>query len=233
MMHLSKLNVVLLALLLGTLALHWGFRRDPTRPNYEFMPEMYRSIPYDAYAPNPNFSDDKTLRTPVPGTIARGHPPFHYAATPEDALRAGAELANPFTLLPGLDLVGGALAAAPVGPWPALPLLPAADPKAAGLDLPARYQQRGAEVFANNCQVCHGPAAKGDGPVTLRGVPAPPSLLADKALKMQDGQMFHILTCGQVNMPSYATQISREDRWLVILHVRSLQKKAAAKEEHQ
>lgn len=86
-----------------------------------------------------------------------------------------------------------------------------------------RWQARGAHVFANFCAVCHGPGGAGDGPVSKRGVPPPASLLADKALKIKDGQMFHIITYGQVNMPAYAAQISREDRWAVILHVRKMQ----------
>lgn len=90
----------------------------------------------------------------------------------------------------------------------------------------ANALERGAKVFANFCVVCHGPTAQGDGPVAFRGYPAPPSLHTERALKMKDGQMFHILTYGQKNMPSYAAQVSREDRWKVILYVRSLQQKA-------
>ncbi|MBI3484584.1 MAG: cytochrome c, partial [Acidobacteria bacterium] len=44
---------------------------------------------------------------------------------------------------------------------------------------------------------------------------------------IKDGQIFHIVTYGQKNMASYATQVSRDDRWKVILYVRSLQKQAA------
>ncbi len=87
--------------------------------------------------------------------------------------------------------------------------------------------QRGAFVFTNFCQECHGATGRGDGPVTLRGFPAPPSLLAERALNMKDGQVFHILSYGQGNMPSYAAQLSREDRWKAIVFVRSLQKQAA------
>jgi mono/diheme cytochrome c family protein len=86
---------------------------------------------------------------------------------------------------------------------------------------------RGTVVFTNNCAVCHGAGALGNGPVTLRGVPPPPSLLAENAMKMGDGQMFHIVTYGQKNMASYAAQVSREDRWKVILFIRSLQRQAA------
>ena len=44
---------------------------------------------------------------------------------------------------------------------------------------------------------------------------------------MKDGQLFHILTYGQNNMPSYASQLSRDDRWNAILYVRTLQRAAA------
>lgn len=87
-------------------------------------------------------------------------------------------------------------------------------------------RQRGATVFANYCAVCHGAGAAGNGPVTQRGVPPPPSLLAERAIKMNDSQLFQVLTLGQNNMPSYASQLSREDRWNAIAFVRSLQKQA-------
>lgn len=87
--------------------------------------------------------------------------------------------------------------------------------------------QRGAFVYATFCQPCHGASGRGDGPVAQRGFPPPPSLFAEKAVKIKDGQMFHILTYGQANMPALAAQISREDRWKVILHVREMQRKAA------
>ncbi len=87
---------------------------------------------------------------------------------------------------------------------------------------------RGEFVFQNYCATCHGPGGLGNGPVAQRGFPPPPSLLADKTRKMKDGQLFHVLTYGQNNMPSYASQVSREDRWNVIAYVRSLQQAAPA-----
>jgi len=45
--------------------------------------------------------------------------------------------------------------------------------------------------------------------------------------------MFHLLSFGQGNMASYAAQISREDRWKVILYVRELQAQEARKAEQQ
>ena len=82
---------------------------------------------------------------------------------------------------------------------------------------------RGSVVFANFCQVCHGPFGQGDGPITLGGFPPPPSLMAHRAIQMADGQMFHVLTSGQGRMPSVAPQLSPEDRWCSILYARQLQ----------
>ena len=82
---------------------------------------------------------------------------------------------------------------------------------------------RGAIVYSNFCAVCHGGAGHGDGTVTRRGVPPPPNLQLENAVEMTDGQMYHVISAGQGNMASYASQLERDDRWRVILHVRSLQ----------
>ena len=105
-----------------------------------------------------------------------------------------------------------------------------ADAQRAGLELTnpfrdAKSLQRGAAIYAIYCEICHGPAGKGDGTVAQRGFPAPPSLLTPKARALADGQIFHILTFGQNNMPSYASQIDREDRWKAILYVRDVQRR--------
>lgn len=84
--------------------------------------------------------------------------------------------------------------------------------------------ERGGGVFVTFCQPCHGAGADGDGVMGKRGFPPPPSLLADKARQLRDGQMFHIITHGQGNMPSLASQIVRDDRWKVITYVRSIQR---------
>lgn len=93
--------------------------------------------------------------------------------------------------------------------------------------------QRGAQVYAAYCFPCHGGSGLGDGPVTKRGVPAPPSLFGDKAVAMSDGKMFHVVSLGQGNMAAYASQIDRDDRWRAVLHVRALQAAAKAKTKAQ
>src|SRR5262249_10938727 len=84
-----------LLLLLGVSA--WAYHHNPDSPGYELLPDMARSVPYDAFAPTPVTRDGLTYQLPVVGTIARGAPlPFHYAATTQDAERAGRELRNPY-----------------------------------------------------------------------------------------------------------------------------------------
>ncbi len=195
----SYVNLALFAAILLTAALTLAMRRDTSQPNFMFLPEMVYSVAYDAFAPNPVFADGQTLQTPAHGTIARGRTPLHYTAAPEDAVRAGAELKNPFET--------------PTGER-------AEQQRQAYLD-------RGAQVFRSFCIPCHGPSGAGDGPVARRGFPPPPSLTGERAVNMKDGQMFHVLTYGQGNMASYAAQVFPEDRWKVILHIRELQQMSA------
>jgi hypothetical protein len=87
--------------------------------------------------------------------------------------------------------------------------------------------ERGAFIYENYCQMCHGAEGKGDGPLVKRGIPLPTSFLAPPTVQRPDGELFHVLTYGQRNMQSQAALLTREDRWKVILHVRALQQKAA------
>jgi mono/diheme cytochrome c family protein len=84
--------------------------------------------------------------------------------------------------------------------------------------------ERGARVFANFCQPCHGADAKGVGPVVKHGFPPPPPLARNQTQDKTDAQLFQVVTEGVQTMPAYALQLSRDDRWRVILHVRSFKR---------
>jgi len=180
-----KVNLSLAVVLAVLIGLHWAVPSDPTRRTIRYFPDMADSIALESQAP-PVADTTIDLRPPE-GSIARGFLPFNYEATPEDAVRAGLELVNPF----------------------------AADDQSVG--------ERGAALFATFCTPCHGPSGNGDGPVTFKGVPPPPSLHLPHALDLPDGQIFHIITHGQKNMASYAAQVDRLDRWRLVGTVRSLQ----------
>jgi len=96
-----------------------------------------------------------------------------------------------------------------------------------------RDAERGAAVFLTYCSPCHGTAGTGDGTITKYGFPPPPSFSAPNVLGLKDGQIFHTITYGKKNMPSLASQVSRDDRWKTILHVRSLQSTAMKSQQPQ
>lgn len=76
---------------------------DRTRSStgWDYMPDMYYSNAYESYSPNPNFSDEMTMRLPVEGTVPRGMVPFPYEKTDADRIAAGEVLINP--LLPSSE----------------------------------------------------------------------------------------------------------------------------------
>jgi len=197
------------AIVFATL-LHFVAPMDHSLRNYEVMPEMLVSVPYDAQAENPNFADGKTARAPVPGTIARGF-------APPTANGLLLDLTLPWKEL-GPAQHRAWISLAP--PAPGTATTPEERAAVAERDL-----RRGEAVFAAICVTCHGAAGAGDGLVTKRGVPPPPALTLQGALEMSDGQMFRIITIGQGNMGPHAAQVTRADRWRVIRFVRSLQKK--------
>lgn len=90
----------------------------------------------------------------------------------------------------------------------------------------AAVLERGAAVYGVYCAVCHDASGSGAGPVVARGMLPPPSLSGARAMAMRDGEMFHVITRGQGNMPSYAAQVSFDDRWRAVAWVRRLQQES-------
>jgi mono/diheme cytochrome c family protein len=79
------------------------------------------------------------------------------------------------------------------------------------------------------CSPCHGNFGRGDS--RLQGqFPNPPTLHFDKVRNWPDGNIYHVMTDGQNIMPSYATQISKDDRWAIVQYIRVLQRAQNAKE---
>ena len=192
-MTLNRTNTILAVALVMLVALTFATRVDYSVPNVEILPDMKYTAAWTAYSPNPVLPNGRTLQMPVPGTIARGQMPLHFEATKQDAVRAGAELSNPYSQS-------------------------ASDPVEF-----TESVARGAEVYQVFCVCCHGPMGAGDGPIAKRGFPPPPSLQTGNSLQMQDGQLFHILTYGQGSMSDFAGQLVPQQRWDVINYVRSLQ----------
>jgi mono/diheme cytochrome c family protein len=81
----------------------------------------------------------------------------------------------------------------------------------------------GQRKYNTFCSPCHGNYADGDS--RLRGqFPNPPSLHSSRSREMADGMLYHIITNGQNIMPSYAPQVTREERWAIVHYIRVLQR---------
>ena len=87
----------------------------------------------------------------------------------------------------------------------------------------------GKRKFLTFCSPCHGNFGNGDS--RLQGqFPNGPTLHSDKIINYPDGRIYHIITNGQNAMPSYARQITRNERWAIVDYIRVLQRAENAKE---
>lgn len=89
--------------------------------------------------------------------------------------------------------------------------------------------QRGQERFNIYCSPCHSKVGDGKGIMIEKGYVPPPSFHIDRIRDMTDGEIYDIISNGIRNMPSYRHQIHPDDRWLIILYLRALQRSQNAK----
>lgn len=172
------------------------------KPGSIYMPDMAYSRAYESYADHSNLAEKgiNYINRPVEGTIARGEEmPFHIA---KDA--AG-------------DTTNYYASRAVKNP----------------IDSLSEKQLAEAErLYLINCGICHGAKLDGNGPLYKGGegpYPAKPATLVGDAKyeAMPDGQMFYSVAYGKNLMGSYASQLSRTQRWMVIKYIKA--KQAAAK----
>ncbi len=69
--------------------------KNDSRPNYQYMPNMYVPVGYETYGEYDIFPGEQSAMLPVEGTIARGYSLFDYVNTTEDFERAKVELFSP------------------------------------------------------------------------------------------------------------------------------------------
>jgi mono/diheme cytochrome c family protein len=171
------------------------------KPGKVYMPDMAYSRATETYAVM-----DSSKFTTDPAQA--GHKIFYNAMPPVGAMKRG-ELA-PYTVANDSNglLVQSSLVKNP------LPALNTADSLEA------------ARLYNINCGVCHGAKAENNGPVAAK-IGGVKSIIASSPT-YSDGRIFHVLTYGQNNMGSYASQLSRQQRWMIIHYIRSLEPKKEA-----
>jgi len=196
-------------------------------------------------ASNSLFSDGRSMRKAVPGTIARGmlQDDLRYYQGKESELDlAAAKPSNTqfVNLLqdetPAGDGGGAADdAAEPVQPEPVQPEPDWTTVFPEQVEISAATMDRGQQRFDIYCSTCHGRDGEGKGLITLRAqalrqstwVP-PTSLYTDDVRKQPVGKLFSTISHGVRRMPGYAQQISVADRWAIVMYVRALQRQRAA-----
>lgn len=78
---------------------------DNSKPNYQYMPNMYEPVSYNTYSESDAFKNGKEGQLPVEGTINRGYEVYDYPNTPEALVAVkAADLKSPIDTLSTEDM---------------------------------------------------------------------------------------------------------------------------------
>jgi mono/diheme cytochrome c family protein len=165
---------------------------------------MYDQERYNPESYSQFFTDHRTMRAPVEGTVARDH----YEDDPEIATgllpdKSGYVMAIPQTYVQ----------------------------RSGGME---KLLARGQERFNIYCAPCHSQSGDGKGmvvckrdkasdPCQSRGFSPLPNYADPRLRAMPDGQLFATITHGVRTMPAYGPQVPVADRWAIVAYVRALQ----------
>ena len=69
---------------------------DPSKPNYQYFPNMYESVGYGTYDESEAFPNGIEAQLPVEESIPRGWQPYEYENSTEGYELAKLELKSPF-----------------------------------------------------------------------------------------------------------------------------------------
>lgn len=87
-------------------------------------------------------------------------------------------------------------------------------------------------VYMEKCANCHGDTGKGDGRDAARYDPTPADFTDAKRMNaVTDGELFYKISEGKKPMPVFKTKLSEDQRWELVLLIRSLEAPADGKKE--
>ncbi len=164
-------------------------------PGRAYMPDMAYSRAYETYASTEALKNKgiNYNAMPVEGTIARGDSLAVYPYKNDSAGYANSK--NVINPLPPLTAV---------------------------------QFKEASRMYLIYCGICHGDKLDGNGPLWKGGdgpfPAAPRNFLTDPVVtNMAEGTMFHSVTYGRNLMGSYASQLSPEQRWMIIHYIKEKQ----------
>jgi mono/diheme cytochrome c family protein len=86
------------------------------------------------------------------------------------------------------------------------------------------------ERYLDKCAECHGDSGKGDGSQAKMYDPKPSDLTdAARMHAVSDGELFYKISEGHRPMPAFKKRFSDEQRWQLVLYLRSLAAAPASK----
>lgn len=197
---MKKLSIIVLVV--GLVAVVQSCSDIQRKPSRVYMPDMAYSRAYETYSDTRYLTDAgiNFNARPVQGTVKRGDTAFYeIKADTTGGYEASVNLKNP------------------LGP----------------LDSAQKVEAH--RLYLVNCGICHGNELKGNGPLHTRSdgtdgpySPAPanfvdPAVQGGKYFAMPEGTMFYSMTYGKNMMGSYASQVSPEQRWMIVSYIKSMQ----------
>ncbi len=191
--------------LLGTVFLaSCGGEKDS--PGIEYMPDMYRSPSVEAYVDygqDPYYFDDELVKSQRNTQSARLAPSGTIAWSGDQA-KAMYNFPYPYAN----DTTGYARAGRELR---------------SPIAMTKETVEKGKAIYTKFCLHCHGETGAGDGKVISEGGHPPPTAYSGPLKDLPEGKMFHTLTYGKGMMGSHASQLNKEERWMVIQYVKYLQ----------
>ena len=163
---------------------------------------------YKAYKKSEFFSDKRSSRDRVEGTIARGQ--LH----DNKAFYTG-KIDNPNLSAPvatSTDATGNTLVSSFPNDIDEFPI-----------PVTKELIDRGQDRYNIYCIVCHGPMGNGDGMIVRRGFSKPPTYNDDRLRNAPVGHFYDVITNGWGKMNSYAAVVQPADRWAIVAYIRALQ----------
>jgi mono/diheme cytochrome c family protein len=77
-------------------------------------------------------------------------------------------------------------------------------------------------IYNEYCANCHGDSGKGDGSDAMMYDPAPSDLTDSAHMnKLTDGEIYYQITQGKKPMPSFRNKLTEEQRWQLVVLVRT------------
>ncbi|ETZ19609.1 hypothetical protein N824_09055 [Pedobacter sp. V48] len=197
MLAMNRNKVVLTSFCILATAVIFSACRDKRSTGLEYARNMYDPIAYNPDQANKNFANGQTAQTPPKHTAPVGFVEEDvYPNTKEGYEEAGVKLIN-------------------------------------SLPLTEQNLLQGQHLFNAFCSPCHGKEGDGQGHLVklekINGVPSfhDPEKTSSRGGLMKDlsaGKIYHTIKYGVNMMGSYASQLSPEERWKVVLYVQQLQK---------